>query len=422
MKYIIILIAQGMLFSITSQAQLFINSNVTIQNNVTLYADDTIHLGASAAVSTNGIFQSTKSINTNGSFINTGTTGFIISPVAPGVSKSFDIGTTSNNKIQIQHLSASTTPFQMAVRDNIFLNPQTNATQITNNVVNKTWYLSPLSPVSTLSGTAYWNASDESTGFLRGNCGMSFWQSGTSTAWTFVGGTVAATITGSSPAYSKTAVTTGFSSGVYYIGVGGSGSSLPVTFLMFDVTKNDQDDVVLKWITSNEFNSKEFELERSFDGSQLTINKWETITKVKAAGNSNTERKYSYTDLLPFAKLHTSKLFYRLKQIDLDGKYQYSETRELNLQKTDIDNLQITMYPNPSDELLNIDFESTESQNVSILLFDAGGKNIAMEKYDIENGKQTFQINTSLLAPGVYLLQIIDDNNANVSKQKLIIY
>ena len=422
MKPLILVGSLLLLCSVQIKAQLYINSAVTIQNNVTVYADDTVQLGASAAVSTNGLLQSTKSINTNGSFIITGITGFIISPVAPGVSKSFDIGTTSNNKIQIQHLSASTTAFQMAVRDNIFINPQTNATQITTNVVNKTWYLSPLSPVNTLSGTAYWNASDESTGFLRGNCGMSFWLSGTSTAWTFVGGTAAATITGSSPAYSKTAVTTGFSSGVYYIGVGGLGSALPVTLVLFDATKNDRDDVVLKWITATEINSKEFELERSVDGSQLTVNRWETIAIVKAAGNSNTERKYTYTDLLPFAKLHASKLFYRLKQIDLDGKYQYSETREVDLQKIDLNNLQITMYPNPNDELLNIDFESSESKNVSILLFDAGGKNIAMEKYNIVSGKQTFQINTSLLAPGVYLLQIMDDNHANVSKQKLIIY
>jgi len=431
MKHLITFIA-GLLLCGSMMAQLYINSDMTIQNTATVYADDTIQLASSSAVTDNGILQSTKSINTNGYMINTGTTGFIITPVATGVAKSFDIGTTSNSKMQIQHSTGSNVTFQLAVRDNVYTNPTTSVTAITTNVVNKTWYVAPQSSVTNLSGTAYWNASDESTGFLRSNCGVSYWQSGSSTAWSFTNGTSAATVTGSSPAYSKTASTTGALTGILYFGVGGYGSSLPVTLISFDATKNAED-VLLKWETATEINNDHFELERTKFPSTSSGNYphpepaegWQMIANVKGAGNSTTQINYLYKDETPFAKLNTTKLYYRLKQVDMDGKFQYTDVREVDMQNNisnSSNNLHVNVYPNPNNSLLNIDFETTQQKNISMSIFDATGKNILNEKYVIETGKQTFQINTSQLSPGVYLLNMMDENNTTITKQKLIIY
>ncbi|MEI6596202.1 MAG: T9SS type A sorting domain-containing protein [Bacteroidota bacterium] len=425
MKHLSIFIA-GLLLCNLSKAQLFINSDITIQNGATVYVDDTIQLASSSAVVTNGILQSTKSINTNGYVINTGTSGFIITPIASGIAKSFDIGTTSNNKIQIQHATGSAVVFQLAVRDSVYTNPITNTSYITTNVVNKRWYVAPQSSVSTLTGTAFWNAADESSGFLRGNCGVSYWQSGSSTAWAFTNGTAAATTTGSTPAYSKTASTAGLTAGIYYFGVGGFGSALPVSLLSFDAIKNINDDVLLKWITTSEVNNDHFELERSVDGSKFTV-----IAKVKGAGNSNSQINYLHKDETPFAKLNATKLYYRIKQVDMDGNpdnYRdfYTEIKEVDLQNVNSLNsssiLNITTYPNPNKDLLNIDIETSQQKNVTLNLFDANGRNIINQKQVIEIGKQTYQLNTSQLAPGIYLLNIINENNASVSKQKLIIY
>ena len=415
MKYLVIFII-GLLLCSNLKAQLYINSDITIQKNATLYADDTIKLAASSAVTTNGILQSTKSIITNGYVINTDTSGYIITPIASGVSKTFDIGTTSNNKIQIQHSTGSAVTFQLAVRDNVYNNPQTHNSTISSNVVKKTWYMAPQSSVSSLSGTVYWNSGDEASSFSRTTCGVSYWQSGTSTSWSFTNGTSSATTTGSSPSYSKTGTATTLSSGTYFLGVGGSGSSLPVTLLTFDATKNKNEDVLLKWITTSEINNDHFELGRSVDGSQFTV-----FAIVKGAGNSNTQLIYSYKDETPFAKLNATKLFYRLKQVDFDGKYTYTDIKEVDLQKA-IASLAISVYPNPNKDVLNIDLETSQPKNVSIQLFDATGKNIINKNCVVETGKQTFQINTQLIAPGVYLLNIIDENNASVNKQKLIIY
>lgn len=410
-----------LLCTVFLKAQVYINSDVTIQNNATLYADDTVQLASSAVVTNNGILQSTKSINTNGYLINTGATGYIITPVASGSLKTYDIGTSSNNKIQIQHSTGSNVIFQMAVRDNVYLNPQTSSTQLTSNVVNKTWILMPQTSVANLSGTAYWNAADESSGFTRSNCGVSYWQSGSSTSWTYTNGTSAATITGSSPAYSKATSAAGLTAGTYYFGVGGLGSSLPVAILKFAATKNINDDVLLNWITSSEINNDHFEIQRSVD-----CIKFESIVQIKGAGNSNTEIQYSSIDKTPFAKLNETKLYYRLKQIDFDGKYQYTEIKEVGVQKMDANlnatNFIISTYPNPTTQLLNIDIETTDAKSISLSLLDANGKSLLSQQYQIDKVKQTFQLNTSQLAPGVYMLNILDENKTYICKQKLIIY
>lgn len=398
------------------KAQLYINSDITIQNGATVYVDDTVQLASSAVVNTNGVLQSTKTINTNGNVINTGTTGYIVALVASGVSKSFDIGTTSNNKIQIQHTTGSNVVFQLAVRDNVYLNPQTSTTQLTTNVVNKTWVIIPQSSVVNLSGIAYWNASDEASGFLRSNCGVSYWQNGSSTSWTYTNGTSAATTTGSSPAYSKATSAAGLTAGTYYFGVGGLGSSLPVTLLKFDATKNTNEDVLLNWITSTEINNDHFDLERSVDGSQFTV-----FANVKGAGNSSRELTYLYKDITPFAKLNATTLYYRLKQVDVDGKYQYSEIREVAMQKGNINNTQITMYPNPNNGLLTIEFQNSTPQELTIHVIDANGKNIIHQKLATEAGKQKLLLNTSELSAGVYMLSVSDQNNLTISQQKLVI-
>jgi hypothetical protein len=404
---------------LTTYTQLFINGDLYIQNGATLYADDTIQLAAASSIATNGILQSTKSINTNGYLINTGTSGFIISPVASGIAKVFDIGTTSSNKIQLQHSTGSSVIFQLAVRDSVYTNPISNVSLITTNVVNKRWYVTPQSSVSSLSGIAYWNASDESSGFLRSNCGVSYWQSGASTAWSFTNGTAAATVTGSSPSYSKTTTAAGLTAGVYYFGVGGYGSSLPVSILTFNANINNND-VYLKWATSTEINNAFFEIERSSNGINFT-----KIDRVKGAGNSNTKIDYLEIDLNPFTILITSKLYYRLKQVDFDGNFVYTDIKEVDLQKNNFKKsttLNIKMYPNPNNSLLNIDVENLQAQKVYIKIIDANGNVILRDNFQITSDKHALQVNTSQYSAGVYLLSITDESGTIINQQKLIIY
>ncbi len=217
----IVLILLSLLVIEKASAQLYINGDITIQNGETLYADDTIQLGASATVTDNGILQSTKGIKTNQSIINTGATGFIITPVATGVTTGFDLGTTTtNNKISISHSSSGSVVYQLAVRDNVYKNPVNNTTPINHNTINKTWMVQPLTNASNSSIDLYWNAADEQTGFDRSNCNVAKWESSVSNNWNTPNGTSAASAGGMPSSYFQTLNLGSLNSGTYYLSVG----------------------------------------------------------------------------------------------------------------------------------------------------------------------------------------------------------
>lgn len=224
----IIFLSFCVLFFKQTKAQIFINGDITIQNGVTLFADDTIQLAAGAAVNNNGILQSTKGINTNQSIINTGNTGFILTPIPSGITKSYNIGTNNNNKISILHNTGSTVNYQLGARDNIYAHPQLNEKVITSNVVNKTWIVQPLSNSNNTTIGLFWNVSDELSGFNRVASGMSKWQSGVSGNWSFVNGYSTATLTGLSPAYAKTVNLGNLNAGIYYFGLGDSNANYKI--------------------------------------------------------------------------------------------------------------------------------------------------------------------------------------------------
>lgn len=385
-------------------AQLYINGALTIQNGITVYVDDTAKLASLATLTVNGILQSTKGVNTNQNSINTGTTGSIISPIPSGVTKTYDIGT--NNKVTILHTSAGSINYQIALRDNVYINPQNNASVITTNAVNKTWIVQPLSNSTNNTIGLFWNATDELSGFIRSVSGMSKWQSGVTSAWAFVNGTSAATLTGSTPAYAKTVLVGNMNTGTYYFSVGGNGSSLPVHLVSFDAIKTNED-VLLNWETTSEINSSHFELERSEDG-QI----YKTIQNQKAAGNSNTKITYHFIDNTPFKIIQVSKLYYRLKAVDLDGTFIYSIIKSLD--NNDMDN-SFVIYPNPTSGTVFI----SSIQTIGIIkVFDVRGKLVYSQQ---NNGKQTnTELDLSALSNGVYLIQA-QTENGNISNNKVVI-
>jgi hypothetical protein len=202
-----------------ANAQLYINTDMVIQNGETLYADDTIKFGNTANVLSYGTLQSSKGIQTNQSAINTGKTGYIVSPVQSGVNTSFDLGTSSsNNRISIHHTSASTVDYQLAVRDSVYENPATNNLAITGHSINKTWIVHPLSNSSNTNIDLQWAVANEQSGFNRNNCGLAQWQSGVSNTWSFSNNTSAANNTGL--LFSKSSNMGNLNAGIYYYNVG----------------------------------------------------------------------------------------------------------------------------------------------------------------------------------------------------------
>jgi hypothetical protein len=163
-------------------------------------------------------------------------------------------------------------------------------------------------------------------------------------------------------------------------------SALPVTLAGFSADLKENK-VELNWSTSSETNNKGFEIERSVDG-----NNFSKIAFVKGAGNSNRLNKYHFADD------YSSSAYYRLKQLDFDGKFEYSKVIAVKAEKED---LKVELSPNPFGNRITI---QSNNQISKVEIIDITGK---VKLVEIINGK-TAEINTSEISNGIYFLRIND--------------
>ncbi|MEL6650994.1 MAG: T9SS type A sorting domain-containing protein [Bacteroidota bacterium] len=120
----------------------------------------------------------------------------------------------------------------------------------------------------------------------------------------------------------------------------------PVEWLSFEVERA-KSDARLEWITASEQNSDYFLVERSLDGQHF-----ENLAKVNAAGTTSQQSAYQFTDQ-GISSLTSTRILYRLKQVDLDGRFDYSKVVELQL-STSNRQLSLEAYPNPAEDVLHI--------------------------------------------------------------------
>ena len=165
------------------------------------------------------------------------------------------------------------------------------------------------------------------------------------------------------------------------ISVTSSGIPLP-TFLSSFSTTSLGNKTEIKWSTSSEKNTANFEFEKSADAKN-----WNQLTSIEAAGNSEFEKNYTTTDTEKFV----GKMYYRLKQVDQDGKFNYSEIKNI-YKKANID---ISISLNPCIDYIQVSFGISESiWNIEIINFE--GKVIINEKANSSRKN----INISSLAKG----------------------
>jgi trimeric autotransporter adhesin len=176
---------------------------------------------------------------------------------------------------------------------------------------------------------------------------------------------------------------------------------LPVKLINFDAKPNDKT-VTLTWATSIETNSLGFEIERSENGKEF-----EKIGFVKSdtnEGNSNEKLSYEYIDNLPVE----GNNYYRLKQLDLDGKSAYSPIKSAQF---DGENA-INIFPNPTSDFITIT-ANDHSKIKNIELISAKGTILYRSKI-IEN-----KIDISTQPTGMYFLKI-ENVNGKVTLKKVL--
>ncbi len=181
---------------------------------------------------------------------------------------------------------------------------------------------------------------------------------------------------------------------------------LPIELLSFDAKLNGNH-VDLNWITSTEINNDYFVIERA--GGDLI---WNEILTQPGAGNSNTQLAYSDVDRFPLNGVS----YYRLKQIDFDGAFTYSDV--ISVRNTAVKTNDILIYPNPNNtESVTISISQLDENPMTITMTDISGKIILKEVGMI--GQNIANINYGSVPAGVYLINV-NSNSINETKKLIV--
>jgi hypothetical protein len=179
-------------------------------------------------------------------------------------------------------------------------------------------------------------------------------------------------------------------------------SPMPVTLISFDI-RPENGIVSLQWATSSEENSKGFEIERSANASVWI--KIGFVPSLSPKAVSSSRLNYHFADPAPLRRS-----YYRLKMVDLDGKYTYSQIRVLASESNTI----IYAYPNPAADELTIE-GLNGSEAIKVL--DISGR--ALIEGRNSDGKNNKTLNIRPLPNGTYLIKIQMPDGSSVS-QKVI--
>ena len=453
----------------TNNTALFFNlvwSDGTARNNLTLnyYNSSFVPLGSITTNPTTESFRGTESQLSNyGFYLPSGSANYYLKVVNPSnVDQTFHIYDRWGARVAFQIADPFYTIGQPASADNcIAVGAYTSSTSWiaydgSNQIYTTGGPLNDIAPFSsrgpridgllkpniTAPGTAIISIRDrdalfstsrfwvDNDGIVGGNANYYVMQ-GTSMATPITSGAVALLLQkfpGASPlqiynAIQDSALTDSFTGSVpnntwgygkLDINAASSESELPVELTSFTAIKIGST-VKLSWSTITEINNYGFEVERKVGSPQSSVSNYEKIGFVEGNGNSNSTKNYSFEDRNLFA----DKYLYRLKQIDNDGQYEYSEIIEVDLGLPTKYELSQN-FPNPFNPRTKISWQSPVSSHQTLKIYDILGNEVAtlVDEF-IEAGKYEIEFDASNLSTGIYFYKF--QSGSFVESKKMIL-
>lgn len=188
----------------------------------------------------------------------------------------------------------------------------------------------------------------------------------------------------------------------------GTNASLPVKLIHFNVSRVDDNTVLLNWATVEELNSAKFDIQRSSNGKL-----WETIGSQLASKVSNHRVEYNYTD---FDRV-IGTVYYRLKMIDLDGTFSYSNIKTIQSSRTN----SIYLYPNPASDRLYLNAELLSVGVQKIKIISLNGTVVYSKSYTDDNFQNELSngIRIQSLPLGIYVVNVLLNNRTIYSQRVL---
>jgi photosystem II stability/assembly factor-like uncharacterized protein len=190
---------------------------------------------------------------------------------------------------------------------------------------------------------------------------------------------------------------------------------LPVELISFSAECVDND-VILSWTTASETNNKGFQVERSIKNSKLQIKNFETMGFVNGNGTSTELNHYSFTD----ENLSAGKYIYRLKQIDYDGSFEYSNEIEVDVNVVN-EFVLYQNYPNPFNPSTNIKFTIPDFGFTTLKIYDVLGNEVAtLVNEEKHPGEYEIEFDASKLSSGIYFYNLTFGTYTSSKKLLLI--
>ena len=327
----------------------------------------------------------------NGSFFVIGGSGLLKRTVGANATL-FPIGTSATSYTPVLLSNSSTADAISAGVNNVFSTPLANPLS----AVGKQWNIIPTSVSGDVVNASFgWGTADQGTTFLPTGSLLTAQYNGS--AWVGTATTIdsgAGTL--ASPYMASVTGLTTF--GNFAIA---NASALPLKLVSFNAAYANKH-VKIGWATSNEISLSSFAIERSIDGKSFT-----SIGTMKAkniAGSSN----YSFVD----ANVDAGVVYYRLKSINTNGTYAYSNTVSVRIAK-----LGLSIYPNPVTSAVTVSYDKVGA-NAVLKVYSVDGKQL-MVKPLVQNATQS-AVDLSGLAKGSYLLTITNGSEtqrATIIKQ-----
>jgi hypothetical protein len=182
----------------------------------------------------------------------------------------------------------------------------------------------------------------------------------------------------------------------------------PVELLSFTASANNKD-IILTWQTATEVNNKGFEIQRKSSTSNYS-----TVSFVSGHGTTTSTNNYSWSE-----KLLSGYYSYRLKQLDFDGKFEYSKEAEVTITPQTF--ILGQNYPNPFNPTTEISYSLHTATNVKLIVFNTLGQTIKTLVSEYKNpGKYSVNFNASALPSGIYFYRLEMENQSIVKKMILL--
>ncbi len=186
------------------------------------------------------------------------------------------------------------------------------------------------------------------------------------------------------------------------------GVPAPVNWNRFEAKNINDKKVRLNFSTISEENNEFFELQRSYNGKDF-----EYLADIPGAGTSNELNEYHFID----ENIRPGKIYYRIKQVDFDGNFDYSAVRSVSIQAENF----ISIGPNPIiNGRVTLDILSNSASSYSLFMYDLTGKTVFEKsiKYESVDQKQSFFLQIPSTIPvGSYFIKVYDENQHLMTKQ-----